>query len=93
MSLNNLEKRVTAIENKLRIKPINRDYAQQLAMDACTENEIEMVNEWYQLGAAGFTDDQIRQMLGEEQLAEIARVMAKLRDEENRLLGMTHDDC
>lgn len=87
MCINSLEKRVAAIESKLKIKKIDPDYAKVLAMDACSENEIEMVNEFYELHSAGFTDDQIREMLGKEQLEEVARVMAKLRAEENRLMG------
>jgi hypothetical protein len=85
MSINSLEKRVAAIENKMKITRIDPDYAAVLAFDCLSDTELGIIQEIFELKYAGFSDAEIR----DEQLAEMTRIMEKWKHEQNRLMGIT----
>lgn len=87
MSLNNLERRIVAIENRLKIKSIDSDYALEKAFDVMNETELAMIEEYRNLVLAGFDNDAIQEMLGDATYNAALDAVKKFDREYNRLLG------
>ena len=83
MSVRDLERRVAALErpNYSGIDPGVE------AFDALSDTELGIIQEIFELKYAGFSDSEILEEIGEEQLAEMTRIMEKWKHEQNQLMG------
>lgn len=93
MSLYNIEKRVAAIENRLKIKPIDPDFALEMAFDVMDETELAMIQEYRNLALTGFDNDEIKGKLGETTYNAALDAIKKFDREYKRLLEGELDGC
>ena len=79
-SLNSLEKRIEALEIPMAgIDPL------QLIINNLSDNDLGLLSEYRELHLAGFTEEEIRDMMGGDSFEMAIAVMQKVNDDLERL--------
>lgn len=87
MSTYNLKKRVTAIENKMKMHVPDEDFCLVLAIEALNENERGLIEEYRSLVCAGFDEEAIKSMMGEATFEAAVSAFKHLDEKFKRLMN------